>query len=361
MTIFIRQTIFFLAALIQHLGRGGARSAASEIAILKHQLIVVARQHKRAPRLTPGDRFALAFASLFVSPRRLERAAIILKPSTLLAFHKALIRRKYSILSGKKQTSRPGPKGPSQELVAFAIAMKKQNPRFGCGKIALAAVRAFGYAVDADTVRRIMQKHYKPDPGGGPSWLTFLGHSKDSLWSLDLFRCESLLLQSYWVMLVMDQFSRKIIGFAVCQGAPDGPTICWMLGRATAGSAAPKYLSTDHDPLFTYHQWEANLRVLGVEAVKSVPYTPTSHPFVERLIGTVRREYLDHTLFWGQADLERKLQEYAVYYNEHRVHYAHSDGRTPCETITNGVAPTPIKQIAWKPHCRGLFVTPIAA
>src|ERR1700737_2664321 len=61
---------------------------------------------------------------------------------------------------------------------------------------------------------------------------------------------------------------------------------------ATAGQPKPKYLSTDHDPLFRFHRWLANLRVLEVEEIKSVPYAPVSHPFVERLIGTIRREYL---------------------------------------------------------------------
>ena len=75
-----------------------------------------------------------------------------------------------------------------------------------------------------------------------------------------------------------------------------------------------------YDPLFLYHQWQANLRILDVDEIKTVPYTPLSHPFVERLIGTIRREYLDHTLFWNACDLERKLEEFRQYYNAHRVH-----------------------------------------
>ena len=60
---------------------------------------------------------------------------------------------------------------------------------------------------------------------------------------------------------------------------------------------SPKYLRSDHDPLFTYHQWAANLRILDIDEVKSIPYTPCSHPFIERLIGTVRRDFPDQTLF----------------------------------------------------------------
>jgi hypothetical protein len=77
----------------------------------------------------------------------------------------------------------------------------------------------------------------------------------------------------------------------------------------------PKRLSTDCDPLFRFHRWLANLRVLEIEEIKSVAYTPVSHPFVERLIGTIRREYLDRVFFWNVVDLVRKLREFAVYYN----------------------------------------------
>ena len=77
--------------------------------------------------------------------------------------------------------------------------------------------------IDKDLVRRVLAKHYRPVPGdGGPSWLTLLGHTKDSLWSMDLFRCESILLKSHRVLVVMDQFTRRIISFGVQAGNVDG-------------------------------------------------------------------------------------------------------------------------------------------
>jgi len=82
-----------------------------------------------------------------------------------------------------------------------------------------------------------------------------------------------------------------------------------MLNRAIHAQTLPKYLSSDHDPVYRFHQWQANLRVLEVKEIKTVPYVPLSHPFVERLIGTIRREYLDQTLFWTAADLEQKQLE----------------------------------------------------
>jgi putative transposase len=148
-------------------------------------------------------------------------------------------------------------------------------------------------------VYRILSKHYKPRPdGNGPSWLTFIGHTIDSLWSLDFFRLESILLNSHWIMVVMDQFSRKIIGFAVHAGDLNGIVICRMFNRIISKKSLPKYLSSDNDPLFKFHRWQANLRVLDIEEIKSVPYQPTSHPFVDRLIKSVRNELTDQTFFF---------------------------------------------------------------
>ena len=140
-------------------------------------------------------------------------------------------------------------------------------------------------------VRRVLAKHPMPDDGG-PSWLTLLGHTKDSLWSMDLFRCESILLKSHWVLVVMDQFTRRIIGFGVHAGDVDGVALCRMFNTAISTQRIPHYLSSDHDPLFRYHRWQANLRILEIKKIKSIPCTPVSHPFVERLIGTIRREYI---------------------------------------------------------------------
>jgi putative transposase len=90
----------------------------------------------------------------------------------------------------------------------------------------------------------------------------------------------------------------------------------------------PTYVSSDHDPLYRFHQWKANLRILDVKEIKTVPYVPLSHPFVERLIGTIRRECLDRVLFWTGADLEMKLLDFQRYYHGHRTHEG-LEGRTP--------------------------------
>jgi transposase InsO family protein len=100
-------------------------------------------------------------------------------------------------------------------------------------------------------------------------------------------------------MVVMDVFTRRIIGFGVEPAHIDGISVCRMFNQARYAQPLPKRLSTDHDPLFRFHRWRANLRVLDIEELKSVPFAPRSHPFIERLIGTLRREYLDYTISDG--------------------------------------------------------------
>jgi putative transposase len=161
-----------------------------------------------------------------------------------------------------------------------------------------------------------------------------------------------------WVLLVMDQYTRRIIGFGIKSGTVDGMALCRMFKQAIRGAGVPKYLSSDHDPLYRFHQWEANLGILDIKAVKTVPYVPWSHPFIERLIGTIRRECLDRLLFWTATDLETKLNGFKDYYNKHRTHGA-LKGATPVETPeAKGLS---IKSYGWRKHCRGLNQTPIAA
>ena len=123
----------------------------------------------------------------------------------------------------------------------------------------------------------------------------------------------------------------------------------------------PRYLSSDHDPVFRDNQWRANLRIREIEEIKTVPHVPISHPFTERLIGTIRREYLDRTLFWNKRDLEEKLEEFKSYYNSYRVHQA-LNLNTPEEAAgKDSPLPANLRNFGWLSHCRGLFQTPIHA
>jgi transposase InsO family protein len=343
---------------------GGVRAVIAENLLLKQQLLVLRRGRRRAPNLTGSDRLFCGFASLFLSLSRIQKVALALRPSTLLTFHQALVQRNNRrLFSSAARPRKPGPKGPDESLIRAIVELKSRNPRFGCPRIARIISHTFAVEIDKNVVHRVLAKHYRPvlPGGGGPSWLSFIGHSTDSLWSVDLFRCESVVLRSYWVLVVMDQFTRRLVGFGVHGGLLTTADVCRLFNAAIHGQGVPCYLSTDHDPLFEGHQWMANLRVVGIEEVKTVPHVPSSHPFVERLIGTIRREFLDQLLFWNRLELERKLTEFRTYYNAARRH-ASLAGHTPL-TFDKGPAEAPadLNDVRWVSHCRGLVQLPVAA
>jgi len=221
------------------------------------------------------DRVIAGLCTLFIRPYRLLRVAVVLRPSTLLAFHAALVKRKYRVLFSPKRRRKPGPKGPSPELIAAIVEIKRRNRSWGCRRIA---------------------------------------HQ-----------------------------------------------LCLVFDRAIRGAGSPKYISSDNDPLFRFRRWKANLRILEITEVKTVPYVPISHPFVERLIGTIRREYLDFVPFWTARNLENKLLSFKEFYNDQRCHYA-LDGKTPSErtgTLRPRVAD--LDSYHWRSYCRGLYHLPVAA
>ena len=228
--------VHLLAGLAIILGTGGIRAVLAENILLKQQLMVLQRSRHRAPNLRTADRLLFGFCSQFLSPRRLIRTAIILKPATLLRFHRGFKDLKYRFLYSSSPKQKPGPKGPSPELIRAICELKRRNPRFGCPKIAQHLAKTFSIDIDKDVVRRVLAAHYRPARRDhGASWLTLLGHTKDSLWSLDLFRTESILLRSHWVLVVMDQFTRRIVGFGVQAAALDGPGLCRMFNQAISG------------------------------------------------------------------------------------------------------------------------------
>ena len=178
---------------------------------------------------------------------------------------------------------------------------------------------------------------------------------------MDLFRCESIVLRSDWVLVVMDHFTRCLVGVGVHCGPVTGADLCRMCNAAMHGRGAPRHLSTDHDPMFEAHRWTANLRILEIDAIKTVPQVPRSHPFVERLIGTTRRECLDQVLFWNARDLDRTLADFQASDNEVRSH-ASLKGHTPL-TFAGGhtVARAELNNVRWISHCRDLVQLLVAA
>jgi hypothetical protein len=130
----------------------------------RRQSLISNRSRRRAPNLTAVDRVVLGLTTLSIRPGRIAKLGALVKPETLLKFHKALVERKYSRLfsSWASPRRRPGPKGPSAELIAAIVEMKRRNPRFGCVRIAQQISQAFGVDIDKDVVRRVLAQHYRP-------------------------------------------------------------------------------------------------------------------------------------------------------------------------------------------------------
>src|SRR5216684_2132132 len=169
--------VHVMATVARLLGPGGVRSVVAESVLVKQQLLILNRSRQRSPNLCFSDRLVAGLCALFIRPARLIRSAIVLKPSTLLSIHQALRNRKYRLLFSCKRKGKPGPKGPSKELIDAVVQMKKRNPTWGCPRIAQQTAVAFDILIDKDVVRRILASHYRRGKEcGGPSWLTFIGH-----------------------------------------------------------------------------------------------------------------------------------------------------------------------------------------
>ncbi len=134
---------YLLTTIAKILGPCGTRAVVADNLLMKHQLLIMNRARRRAPNLSSLDRFLLAFWSMFLNPRRIPRAALIIRPSTLLKFHQMLKRRKYRLLYSSGTKGKPGPKGPSPDVIQAIVELKRRNPRFGCPRIAQQINKAF--------------------------------------------------------------------------------------------------------------------------------------------------------------------------------------------------------------------------
>src|ERR1700730_13573044 len=145
--------LHLLATVARLVGPGGARAEAAESVLIKQQLLILNRSRKRSPNLRLVDRLVVGLCTLLIRPSRLVRSAIVLRPSTLLRLHRALIGRKYRRLFSATVPTKPGPKGPSQEVIAAVVEMKRRNPTWGCPRIAQQIALAFGVPINKDVVR----------------------------------------------------------------------------------------------------------------------------------------------------------------------------------------------------------------
>src|SRR5215471_10285179 len=123
--------VHVIATVMKLVRPGGVRAVVAESVLAKHQLLILNRSRRRAPNLQALDRLIAGFCSLWIKPGRLRRTAIALKPSTFLNFHRALVQRKYRLLFSPKTKTKPGPKGPTEDLIRAVVEMKQRNPSWG--------------------------------------------------------------------------------------------------------------------------------------------------------------------------------------------------------------------------------------
>ena len=293
-------------------------------------------------------------------PQRIRKSAVIIKPATVMKFRRALTNRNYHKLFSSRRNSKPGPKGPSDELIRVIVEMKQRNPRFGCPRIAQQISKAFGIEINKDTVRRVLAKHYRPGSNdGGPSWRTFLGHLTDSLRSTNWFRCKLPALRNHRVLGMLNSFIRQIMGYDIHYGSVDEIACCPLLENAASMMEAQKLLNSDHDPPLLYHRWERML--LGGDATNTVAILPLSLPCAEWRMETVSGNNIDYLPFYNAVDLEGKFKEFTNFYILLRLHSPVNEDTSAKIDKCSVLDRAKIDHFAWKRHCYELFQAPIAA
>src|ERR1017187_5800705 len=156
MNLIIGLSAHLLVTVAMLLGPGGLKAVVAQNLLLKQQLLMLRRRRQRAPNLGYCQRMLLGFWSLFLNPQRILRSAVIVKPSTLLRCHAALKACKYRWLYSRSRRRKPGPPGPSNELIRVIVELKRRNPRFGCPRIAQQLAKSFGILINKDVVRRAL-------------------------------------------------------------------------------------------------------------------------------------------------------------------------------------------------------------
>jgi putative transposase len=124
--------IHLVVTVARLIGPGGARSVVAESLLVRHQLLILNRSRMRAPDLRPADRLIAGLCAILMRPARLLRSAIVLKPSTILSFHRTLVKRKYRLLFTRKNRGKPGPSGPTPELISAILEMERKSPDSQC-------------------------------------------------------------------------------------------------------------------------------------------------------------------------------------------------------------------------------------
>jgi putative transposase len=249
--------------------------------------------------------------------QQLISSLLIVKPDTVVGWHRQIVRRHWTF----KQERKPGrpPIGPEAEQLVLQIA--EENQGWGYTKIA-GEVRKLGYSsIGRSTVERILKRHgLAPRPHhGGLSWADFLGHYGQFIWATDFFTVTTATLRTYYVLFFIEVSTRRIVYWNVSEH-PDGEWVPQQIRNIDIlHDELPRYLIHDRDSKFTRHADEL-LRGMGTEPVLLPPRSPNLNGRAERWIRSARTECLDHIIILNERHLRWALGEFMRYYNARRPH-----------------------------------------
>jgi len=279
-----------------------------EILALRHQLNVLQRSVKR-PRMSVVDRWLWVRLSRNWSGWR--AAFKLLKPVTVIGWHYKGFRL---LWAWKSRHGRPGRPAVSLEVRQLIRRMSREDPLWGAPKIHGELLK-LGFDISETSVSKYLVRG-KGSPS--KSWKTFLENHVKSLVSVDFFTVPTLRFQILYVFLVMAHDRRRIVHFAVTQH----PTAEWaahQLGEAFPWETAPRFVLRDRDRIFG-QEFVQQLTAMGIQQVLCTPNAPRQRAYIERLIGTIRRECLDHVIVFNESSLRRHLVAFTKYYHRSRTH-----------------------------------------
>jgi len=297
-----------LAAIVRAALRSPAGLAAENV-VLRHQLEIALRGRKR-PRMTAIDRLTLVWL-LRLWPA-IGRAVVIVQPATVLRWHREAFRC-YWRWKSRQRSGRPS---IARELHALIRRMSTENPLWGAPRIHGELLK-LGYQVAQATVAKYMVRSARPPSQG---WNTFLrNHAKD-IASIDLLTVPSIGFERLYAFVVLAHHRREILWIEVT----GHPTACWLaqqIVEAFPWNAAPRFLLRDNDGAYG-DVFCRRVAGMGIRDRPVAPHSPWQNGYVECVIGSIRRERLDHMLILGPDHLRRVLLAYAAYYNSDRTHLA---------------------------------------
>src|SRR5712671_6839151 len=282
----------------------------AENAVLRHQLNVLRRRLHGHVRLTNSDRWF--FIQLYRWFPAILQVLTIIRPETLVRWHRAGFRRYWRW----KSNTRRGRPQIQTELRVLIRQMGMENSLWGAPRIHGELLR-LGFQVAQSSVTKYMAK-----PRGAPSqgWCTFLRNHAPNIAAMDLFVVPTIGFKLLYAFVVVRLDRRDLVWINVTAH----PTAEWVARQITEAfpwNEAPRYMIRDRDCIYGAVVTR-RLRAMGIRDKPIAPASPWQNGFVERLIGSIRRECVDHIIVLGEAHLRRILKSYARYYNETRTHLA---------------------------------------